>query len=176
VALAAEYATALANELERQAGRRPTVTYGRPASGARGISGSYREARIALQVCERLKITRVSGYPELRVFATLADVAASPQGRAFAAEVLTPLRPDGPGGDLERTVLAYLSAGGNLNAAARSLQLHRNTMLYKLDRAARLLGVDLREADNQFMVWLAHRIDLLSQAQLAVDQQFRSDP
>jgi sugar diacid utilization regulator len=176
VALVAEYATALARELERQSGRRPTVTYGRPASGARGISGSYREARIALQVCERLQITEVSGYPELRVFATLADVAASPQGRAFAAEVLTPLRRDGPGGDLERTVLAYLSSGGNLNAAARSLQLHRNTMLYKLDRAARLLGVDLREADNQFMVWLAHRIDLLSEAQIAVDQQFRPDP
>jgi sugar diacid utilization regulator len=168
----AEYAVALARELERYAGRRATVTYGRPVTGARGISGSYREARIALNICERLKQGNVSGYAELRVFAALADVAGSPQGRAFAEEVLSPLRAGGSGGDLERAVLAYVSAGGNLNAAARGLQLHRNTMLYKLDRAARLLGMDLREADSQFMLWLAHRIDLLGEAQASVDQEF----
>jgi DNA-binding PucR family transcriptional regulator len=120
-------------------------------------------------VCERLGTTRVAGYAELRVFAALADIANTAQGRSFAEEVLAPLRRDGAGGDLEHTVIAYLDAGGNLNAAARRLQLHRNTML-KLDRAARLLGLDLREPDNQFTLALAHRISLLSDVQDSVER------
>lgn len=168
-----EYAAALARELERHVGRAIAVTYGWPASGARGISSSYREARIALGVCERLGTARVAGYAELRVFAALADIASSPQGRSFAEDVLAPLHQDSAGGDLERTVIAYLESGGNLNAAARRLALHRNTMLYKLDRASRLLGMDLREPDNRFTLWLAHRINLLGEVQAGVDGEFR---
>lgn len=173
MAQVAEYASALAREMERHVGRALTVAYGRPGRGARGISTSYREARIALGVCERLGTPRVAGYAELRVFAALADIASSPQGRAFAEELLAPLRRDGAAGDLERTVIAYLESGGNLNAAARKLQLHRNTMLYKIDRAARLLGMDLREADNQFTLWLAHRIELVGDVQAGVDREFQ---
>jgi sugar diacid utilization regulator len=169
----AEYAAALAQDLETRFGRPLTVTYGRPARGVPGIAESYREARMTLGVCVRLKVPRVSGYADLRVFAALAEVAASQQAREFAREVLDPLRRPGVGDDLERTVMAYVEAGGNLNAAARTLQLHRNTMLYKLDRVARLLGVDLREADNQFMVWLAYRIDLLSEVQSTVDERLK---
>lgn len=172
-AQAAEYADALAQQLQRDVGRALTVTYGRGGNGASGISASYREARIALGVCDRLNTSRVAGYAELRVFAALSDIAGSAQGRAFAGEMLAPLRSDRGGDDLERAVVAYLESGGNLNATARRLALHRNTMLYKLDRAARLLGMDLREADNQFTLWLAHRIDLLGRVQAAVDQDLR---
>lgn len=168
----AEYATALAQELHGLFGAQPTVTYGRPAGNARAIPTSYREARIALGVCQRLGTRKVAGYSELRVFAALADIASTPQGRGFAEEVLAPLRRGDSTSDLERAVIAYLDAGGNLNAAARRLQLHRNTMLYKLDRAARLLGLDLREPDNQFTLALAHRIRLLGDVQEGIDRDF----
>ncbi|MFD8093439.1 helix-turn-helix domain-containing protein, partial [Streptomyces malaysiensis] len=85
------------------------------------------------------------------------------QGREFAAEVLEPLRrADGQTGNLEEVVLAYIAESGNLNAAARRLQLHRNTMLYKLERASRALQMDVRSAETQFTVWLAHRIETLN--------------
>ncbi|MFD8164781.1 helix-turn-helix domain-containing protein, partial [Streptomyces malaysiensis] len=57
---------------------------------------------------------------------------------------------------------AYIAESGNLNAAARRLQLHRNTMLYKLERASRALQMDVRSAETQFTVWLAHRIETLN--------------
>jgi DNA-binding PucR family transcriptional regulator len=59
-------------------------------------------------------------------------------------------------------VLAYIKAAGNLNAAARSLNLHRNTMLYKLDRASRALRMDIRTSEAQYMFWLAHHIETLT--------------
>jgi sugar diacid utilization regulator len=167
-----DYATALHLYLSRRKdqGDRPVrVTYGRPVVGALTIPDSYREARMAHGLQQRLGLPPVCGYQELRVHAVLEDVAASRAGQSFAADILAPLR-DPNVGDLESAVLAYLAGGGNVNAASRDLHIHRNTMLYKLDRASRLLGMDLREAENQFAVWLAHTLDLLSNTTAEVDR------
>ncbi|WP_225793427.1 PucR family transcriptional regulator [Streptomyces aculeolatus] len=139
------------------------IAYGRAAAGAAGVAASFREARITLELSGRVQVPEVCGYAELRVFAAVEEAAASPQGREFAHEVLEPLRrADGQTGNLEQVVLAYIAESGNLNAAARRLQLHRNTMLYKLERASRALQMDVRSAETQFTVWLAHRIQTLN--------------
>ena len=167
-----EYAGALHGYLSRrkdQGGRPVRVTYGRPVVGALAIPDSYREARMAHGLQQRLGLPPVCGYQELRVHAVLEDVAASRTGQSFAADILAPLR-DPNAGDLESAVLAYVASGGNVNAASRDLHIHRNTMLYKLDRASRLLGMDLRQADNQFAVWLAHTLDLLANTTAEVDR------
>ncbi|WP_230423521.1 PucR family transcriptional regulator [Streptomyces radicis] len=138
------------------------VAHGRVAQGAAGVAASFREARTALELSRRVRVPEVCGYDELRVFAAVEEAAASPQGRAFAREVLEPLRrADGQTGNLEEVVLAYIAESGNLNAAARRLRLHRNTMLYKLERASRALQMDVRSSETQFTVWLAHRIQTL---------------
>ncbi|XVQ12827.1 helix-turn-helix domain-containing protein [Spirillospora sp. CA-255316] len=137
------------------------VTHGRPGKGAAGVATGYYEARLAMGLSWHTDADHVCGYDDLRVFAALKEVAGSSEGQAFAAETLAPLRQAG-GGDLEPIVLAYIRNAGNLNAAARSLNLHRNTMLYKLDRASRALRMDIRTADAQFMFWLAHHIETLS--------------
>ncbi|WP_409332550.1 PucR family transcriptional regulator [Trujillonella humicola] len=175
VAAIGEYATALHRYLcqRKDQGSRPIrVAYGRPVVGALAIPDSYREARLAHGLQGRLELAAVCGYQELRVHAVLEEVAASRTGRSFAVDVLAPLR-DPAAGELEATVLAYVAAGGNVNAAARDLHIHRNTMLYKLDRASRLLGMDLRQAENQFAVWLAHTLDLLAATGAEVDRVVR---
>jgi sugar diacid utilization regulator len=172
VATIRDYATALQAHLSHrgdQAGRAVRVTYGRPVVGALSIPDSYREARMAHGLQQRLGLPAVCGYQDLRVHAVLEDVAVSRTGRSFAADILKPLR-DPNVGDLESAVLAYVASGGNVNAASRDLHIHRNTMLYKLDRASRLLGLDLRQADNQFAVWLAHTLDLLANTSAEVDR------
>lgn len=146
------------------------VAHGRGASGAAGVAESYREARVALELSRRVDVPIVCGYDRLRVFAAIEEAAAGEQGRAFAEEVLEPLRrEDGQTGNLEQVVLAYISESGNLNAAARRLQLHRNTMLYKLERASRALQMDMRSSETQFTVWLAHCIHTLNDSRRVLD-------
>ncbi len=112
------------------------VTHGRPGEGAAGVAAGYHEARLTMGLARHAAADPVCGYDDLRVFAALKDVADSAEARSFARETLAPLR-RANGGDLEQIVLAYIRTSGNLNAAARDLGLHRNTMLYKLDRASR---------------------------------------
>jgi sugar diacid utilization regulator len=157
---AGRFAQRLRRRLLPALGEDVRVTHGRPGKGAAGVATSYYEARLAMGLSWHTDADSVCGYDDLRVFAALKEVAGSAEGQAFATETLAPLRQAG-GGDLEPIVLAYIKAAGNLNAAARSLNLHRNTMLYKLDRASRALRMDIRTADAQFMFWLAHHIELL---------------
>ena len=46
--------------------------------------------------------------------------------------------------DLVRTLLAYFAAGGNAREAAERMFLHRNSMLYRLERIPRRTGLDLK--------------------------------
>jgi sugar diacid utilization regulator len=167
----ADYATALEQELARRVHHPVALAYGRPAVAATRIADSYREARLALGLRSRLGIDRSCGFDDLRVYATLAELAASEQGQAFARDMLAPLRsPRAGASDIGASVMTYIESGGNLNAAARELHIHRNTMLYKLDRASRALHLDLRKAEHQFAVWLAYKLDLLAETTAAVDR------
>ncbi len=167
----ADYATALEQELVHRVGHPVALAYGRAAVGATRIVDSYRDARLALGLRGRLGLDRACGFDDLRVYATLAELATSEQGRSFARDVLAPLRSPRPGAsDIEASVMTYIESGGNLNAAARELHIHRNTMLYKLDRASRALRLDLRKAEHQFAVWLAYKLDLLAETTAAVDR------
>lgn len=162
------YAEAMAGELEHRRGSAVVVCYSRPVSGAQAVSASYREARIALGIARRLALTGAVSYQDLRSFTVLAEIAETEQSKALVNDILGPLR-GAP--DLRDFLTGYLSNGGNVNATARALNVHRNTMLTKLDRVSRAIGLDIRVPDNQFTVWLAIRLDLLSEVHAAVDRE-----
>ena len=47
--------------------------------------------------------------------------------------------------DLVRTLRAFFAAGGNASEAADRMFLHRNSMLYRLERIQRLTGLDVKD-------------------------------
>lgn len=167
------YAVALEQRLTRMTRRPVIVAFGRPVRGADQITESYREARVALDLRERLRVEQVCGFDDLRVDSALMNLAQEPNGRAFADDTLRSLRDD-RGGELLEVAKAYVEAGGNLNEASRRLNVHRNTLLYKLDRISRLLQRDIREADTQFTLWLALRLSNLVETVEMVDRDLSS--
>ena len=60
--------------------------------------------------------------------------------------------------DLVRTLRAYFAAGSNASEAADRMFLHRNSMLYRLERIQKLTGLDLKDPDAS----LALRLGLLA--------------
>jgi DNA-binding PucR family transcriptional regulator len=47
--------------------------------------------------------------------------------------------------DLVKTLKTYFAAGANASEAADRLFLHRNSMLYRLERIQKLTGLDLKD-------------------------------
>jgi sugar diacid utilization regulator len=156
----AAFAAAAARSLQGQTDRTVQVSFGRPVTEAKNIGESFREARIALVLSAQLRLTAPSGFSDLRVHSTLLSLAQDGIGRSFTQEILGPLK--GAPGKLEEAMRTYVEAGGNINKAARELAVHRNTMLYKLERASSVLGWDMRGAEAQFAVWLALKLDMLA--------------
>nr|WP_308192038.1 helix-turn-helix domain-containing protein [Gordonia zhenghanii] len=152
------YAVAMADDLAARGHARSAVAYGPAAVGATDIRDSYREARVALGIADRMHITGAVAHQELRSFGVLEQIADTARSRQFTADTLGPVR---AGAELHSVLLSYLEHGGNVNATARAMNMHRNTMLSKIERLSRACGCDIRLPENQFSVWLALRLELL---------------
>ncbi|GGL93661.1 DNA-binding protein [Streptomyces fumigatiscleroticus] len=62
------------------------------------------------------------------------------------------------GGELVRSLTAYLDAAGDIPRAARRLVLHPNTLRYRLRRIRERFGLDLDDPDTRLVVTLAVRL------------------
>jgi DNA-binding PucR family transcriptional regulator len=94
----------------------------------------------------------------LRLIFHLAD---NPELRAFQRDVLGPLETSDSArrSEFVRTLEAFLRAGGNHMRAARDLNVHRNTLIYRLERIQELLGgANLEDPEMRLNVQLALKI------------------
>lgn len=62
------------------------------------------------------------------------------------------------GGDLVRTLAAYLETAGDIPKAARRLVLHPNTLRYRLRRVRERFDIDLDDPDTRLVLALAVRL------------------
>ncbi len=120
------------------------------------VAGAARRAQRALEVGQRLEPERsVHDDAELGVFAVLdADPEAV---RRFVGSVLGPLSANGADrrGELQQTLEVVLSSSG-LGEAAAKLNLHRHTVVYRLQRI-RELGLPVDDPSRRHLLWLALR-------------------
>lgn len=95
------------------------------------------------------------------------DPQAFPPGpdrlASFADRLLAPLEQHDRdrGSDLVETLRGYLAAGGSTTTAAELLNVHRNTLGYRLARITALTGADFHADDTRLAYSLALRVRLL---------------
>jgi hypothetical protein len=68
------------------------------------------------------------------------------------------------------SLLAYLEAMGDAAAAGEKLAVHRNTLRYRIRRAASLFDLDMANPDDRLLAWLQLRL-ALSDAERAPDAE-----
>jgi DNA-binding PucR family transcriptional regulator len=78
---------------------------------------------------------------------SLLEELASSQDLAPFRELVRPLveHDRARRSDLVRTLRAYFATGANASEAADRMFLHRNSMLYRLERVRKLTGLDLKD-------------------------------
>lgn len=62
------------------------------------------------------------------------------------------------GGELAETLFEYLQSAQSSTRAARLLSLHKNTLLYRLNRVREILGCDLTSGEDIFRLQLSFRV------------------
>nr|WP_243407689.1 helix-turn-helix domain-containing protein [Frankia canadensis] len=119
------------------------------------LTGAPRAARIALAATDVVAAWPAAPRP-VRARALLAELALAGDAdarRALVQEVYVPLRDAGT--PLLETAGAYLDFGSSLEATARALYLHTNTVRYRLRKAAEVCGLDPADHRERFILHVA---------------------
>lgn len=125
-----------------------------------GIPRSLHEAEVALRVQDAAaREGQATCYETLGVYQLLAEVRDPTATEAFGRAWLQPLLDyDGQRNtDLVLTLRRYLDNGGNYDASANALFIHRSTLKYRLHRIREISGYDLSDPDTRFNLQLACR-------------------
>lgn len=157
----AAFAATVAEVLKAELGEAVAVCHGSKALDAFTIRESYREARIALEIAHSLGLTGGVAYDDIQAVSVLSSIAGSASAGRFVSRILGPLRGNELAEELESSLEEFLKSGGNVNETARRVHVHRNTMLSRIEKLSKLLGLDVRKPDNQFAIRLALHLDLL---------------
>lgn len=131
-------------------------------SGPAGFHGLMEQARLAVTVGRRMQRAG-EVHPYRRLGAERLLLAVSPAGSLgdFVEEWLGPLQRQEAqsrgAAPLVATIDALVGASWSPRAAARRLNVHVNTLLYRLQRARELTGRDLDDPDVRLALALALR-------------------
>jgi purine catabolism regulator len=101
----------------------------------------------------------VATYRDLGSFQLLLSLQDSDALRLFCESLLGPIESgEGHyGGELMRSLEAFIECNGQWEAAARRLYCHRHTLRYRIRKIEELTGRDLASARDRIEFWLALR-------------------
>jgi len=138
-----------------------TVGIGGPCGSAGAIARSYAQARRALATAQRFgNQGDVVAFEDLGVYRLLFHVTDPAELNGFTEQVLGPLidYDQRHHADFVHTLSRFLAHNGNLQATARELNLHVNSVTYRMQRIQAIAGLDLEEAEDRLLAQVALKI------------------
>ncbi len=125
---------------------------------------AFHEARCALEATSLMLETNgtvpdVASHRDLGAFTLLLALQDDDALRLYSDGLLDPIeRTEGEyGGELLRSLEAFIENNGNWERAARQLYCHRHTLRYRMRKIEELTGRDLSRATDRIELWLALR-------------------
>jgi purine catabolism regulator len=144
----------------------PDAGVGRAVSAGRARE-TFHEARCAMEArllggevkAQASSGTGVATYRDLGSFQLLLSLQDSDALRLYCDSLLAPIEHgEGHyGGELMRSLEAFIECNGQWEAAARRLFCHRHTLRYRIRKIEELTGRDLGSARDRIEFWLALR-------------------
>jgi DNA-binding PucR family transcriptional regulator len=136
------------------------VAAGRPARGINGFRNTHHDAQLARRLMPLAsRSARLVRFDDIE----LACLVSSEPGamRRFVAHELGELAQQEPNvGRLRETARVYLACGANAREAAERLNMHKNTVHYRLGRIEELLGrpIGERRLELEVALMLVHTL------------------
>ncbi len=145
-----------------------TVGVGRPVRGLNLLRESFREAERALTLSEQLKAndSQVAFFGDLSLYELLLGVNDPRTLSSFCDHWLSPLSSydEQHHTDLLITLDAYFSNNGNMARTAHVLNIHRNTLVYRLSRITEIIQLDMDDPNVRLNLQLALKVQRMLNA------------
>lgn len=143
-----ELAHVLADTVSSETLCRIRIACGTIAYSLKEVSRSYKEARMALEVAEIFYSSRnVITYEELGIGRLIYQLPV-PLCEMFLKEVFGDFDPATLDEETLTTVYQFLDNDLNLSETSRQLFVHRNTLVYRLEKLQKTVGLDVRQFED----------------------------
>ena len=124
------------------------VAYGTVVNELKDVSKSYKEARMALDVGKIFYIEKnVIGYEKLGIGRLIYQLPVS-LCRMFMNEIFGNNIPDKLDEETQITIHKFFENSLNVSETARQLYIHRNTLVYRIEKLEKETGLDIRNFDD----------------------------
>ena len=130
--------------LKEEDGEDVLIAYGTIVGDIKEVSKSYKEAKLALDVgkifCGEKKVIAFSALGIGRLIYQLPI----PLCKMFIREIFEGKSPDDFDEETLTTINKFFENNLNVSETSRQLYIHRNTLVYRLDKLQKSTGLDLR--------------------------------
>ena len=124
------------------------VSYGTVVNELKEVSKSYKEAKMALDVGKIFYIEKsVIGYEKLGIGRLIYQLPVS-LCRMFMNEIFGDNIPDKLDEETQITIHKFFENSLNVSETARQLYIHRNTLVYRIEKLEKETGLDIRNFDD----------------------------
>ena len=154
-----EHVSTAANDvlhfLMKEGLRNLCVSYGTVVSELKDTSRSYKEAKMALDVGKIFFEKRsVVAYNELGIGRLIYQLPL-PLCKMFLNEVFDNEAPEDFDEETIFTINKFFENSLNVSETSRQLFIHRNTLVYRLDKIQKATGLDIRIFDDAITFYIA---------------------
>ena len=137
-------ANVIVDMLNTEAMSQVHVAYGTIVNEIKEVSRSYKEAKMALDVGKIFYSGKnVVAYSNLGIGRLIYQLPL-PLCRMFIKEIFDGRSPDDFDDETLTTINKFFENSLNVSETSRQLYIHRNTLVYRLDKLQKSTGLDLR--------------------------------
>lgn len=124
------------------------IAIGTAVSDLKYVSASYKEAKMALEVGKIFEADKtIVSYEKLGAGRLIYQLPI-PLCKMFIKEILHGLQIEHFEEETLITVNKFFENNLNVSETSRQLYIHRNTLVYRLDKLQKITGLDLRNFDD----------------------------
>lgn len=141
-------ARVIVDNMHTEAMVRVRVGFGNRVNNLQDIAKSYQEAKMALEVGRIFYAEKeVIAYSLLGIGRLIYQLPMS-LCEMFIQEVFGDEIPDIFNEEITTTIQKFFENNLNISETARQLYVHRNTLVYRLERLEKMIGLDIRRFDD----------------------------
>lgn len=130
--------------LEKEGVANVRIAYGTSVKEIKEVSRSFKEAKMAMDVGKIFFDERtVIAYSELGIGRLIYQLPI-PLCKMFIREIFGGKSPDDFDEETLTTIMKFFENSLNVSETSRQLFIHRNTLVYRLDKLQKTTGLDLR--------------------------------
>ena len=138
----------ISNLILKATSLRPHVAFGTVVHDLKFVSASFKEAKMALEVGKIFEPDKqIVNYNKLGIGRLIYQLPMT-LCKVFLEEVLKDISLEHLDDETFVTVNKFFDNNLNVSETSRQIYIHRNTLVYRLDKLQKLTGLDLRSFDD----------------------------